>query len=157
MFFYLYSLQKKNYFYSLNHNGGHVFNDNGPFNLISKFHFDNIKSGRAKLIINYPFEGDLGENTWYEKPDDLGWLENWIRINDIDGKNVYLIHGNLRIKEVIKEQNLSFHGIPYVYFDQINLYELPSVQEYHPRDNKTSSLVMPGDLINIEFILPTNY
>lgn len=124
------------YFYSLNHNGGHVFKDNGPFDLISKFHFDNIKSGRAKLIINYPFEGDLGENTWYEKRDDLGWLENWIRVNGIDGKNVYLIHGNLRIKEVIKEQNLSFQGIPYVYFDWLNHHGIPSVQTYHPADDQ---------------------
>ena len=133
-------LEDKNldYFYVLTHMGGKVFVDGGPMDNISPFYLEEMRKGNCTLVIDYKNEGDLGIIYESKPQDHLYWIQSWIDRHNLPGESVYIIHGNLKMDDSIKERGLSFNGIPYITWDGLCYWEALDhpIIEYNPKDDK---------------------
>jgi len=133
-------LEDKNldYFYVLTHMGGKVFIDGGPMDNISPFYLEEIRKGNCTLVIDYKNEGDLGTIYEHTIQDHLYWIQSWIDRHNLPSDSVYIIHGNLKINDSIKERGLSFNGIPYITWDGVGNWDSldKPIIEYKPNNSK---------------------
>jgi nucleoside-diphosphate-sugar epimerase len=83
------------------------------FKCISQKFLTDVREGRAKIVIYHIMEGYSGMtgNT------DLEILNKWIIDAKLPAKNVYYIHGNLKVGEIAKSRGYKFKCIGVSTFD----------------------------------------
>ena len=112
-----------------------VFNKDIGLDCVSDQYLNDLRSGIAKLVFICTLEGYSGEDGNY----DFEYIEKWINKQNIPGKNVYYISGNLIGSKVAKKKGCTFNVIPVCLFDSwMPLHELPITIEvpFNPVDDK---------------------
>lgn len=109
-------------------------NEKIGFKCISPKFIEDVKRNRAKIVMYHTLEGYSGETG----NNDLEIIQSWIDELNIPSKNVYYLHGNLKVGEISKEKGIQFNCIGVSSFDLwLNPLTMPDEPcGFHPHESK---------------------
>jgi hypothetical protein len=103
------------------------------FNFISDQVLNDVKNGKAKIVLMFPLEGNCGEkNSLFER--DFEILNAWCLKSNLTQEHVYFIHGNFKIDATLKNYNFTY--VPVHAFHCWLATEMDDILDYTPTDNK---------------------
>lgn len=105
---YLIKVQNTAYFNKNKHIG---------FRYISKEYIDDIKNGKAKIVVLLESEGTSGTKDY----PDFDTLESWRIKANLPEYSVVFVTGNYLASQIVKEKNLKIKTIPFSDFETWNM------------------------------------
>lgn len=125
--------QKHIYFINISITRFFEDNEEIGFKCISPEYQEDLRNGKAKLVLYHPFEGDSGD----ENSRDLEIIDKWVKDAKFVPENIFYVHGNLNVGKIAKEKNYSFVGVPYIYFDHtVTVPDEDSIPDFTIQDDK---------------------
>jgi nucleoside-diphosphate-sugar epimerase len=112
------------------------FEDNRKigFSCINSKFLDDVRSNRCKIVMYHTLEGYSGETNNI----DLEIIQEWIDKDKLPAKNIYYLHGNLKIEEIAKSRGYQYKCIGVSSFDiWLNPNFMPTTPcLFHPHESK---------------------
>jgi hypothetical protein len=106
-------------------------NENIGFKCISEDYLNDIRNGKAKILMFFIYEGYSGAIN----NNDFETIEKWRIDSDLPINSVYYVNGNLLSEEIIEKKNLGFIAKGIHYFEPWNKYD-GEILSFKPIDNK---------------------
>lgn len=131
------NIGNKKHLYLINVYDNKFFNKNKDigFKCISEKYLNDVRDGRADIVMIHQFEGYSGMNIYN---NDLEVIDGWIKDSKLPDDCVHYIHGNLLVDEVRKQRGLNFKCHPISIFDSWIDYRIlkNEIVNFNPIDEK---------------------
>jgi len=101
------------------------------FSCISKNYIDDIRNGKAKILLLFIYEGYSGR----ENNNDFEIIEEWRIKSNLPKNSIFYLCGNLLSDKIVNERNLGFDAKGVSHFEPWNKYK-GNVIPFKPKDEK---------------------
>lgn len=126
-------LEGRPHIYIINVYGSNFFTKNRGigFECISKNYLEDVRNGKSKIVLFFPYEGYSGT---YNNLD-FEIIEEWRLKSNLPEYSIYYVCGNLLSDKITQERNLKIKGRGVHYFEPWNKYN-GEIVKFKPEDDK---------------------
>jgi hypothetical protein len=109
-----------------------IENEDIGFSCVSEKYLQDIKEGKSKILLVFPYEGYSG----IENNRDFEIIESWRIKMGLPIDSIFYISGNLLCQEIVKKLGYGYQARPVHYFEPWNKYNDNNYVEFKPIDDK---------------------